>query len=88
MHTVTILFPQQTNTQEVYENLEINTGILTESISEAYSFDYDNGSGIEYNLHNTVDENKLRVHLVVLMYSLEGGINGFKIWITKNTYCI
>ena len=59
MHTVTILFPQQTNTQEVYENLEINTGILTESISEAYSFDYDNGSGIEYNLHNTVDENKL-----------------------------
>jgi peptidoglycan hydrolase-like protein with peptidoglycan-binding domain len=85
MHTVTILFPQQTNTQEVYENLEINTGILTESISEAYSFDYENGSGIEYNLHNTINENKLE-ELVeeITMRLFDLGLNDFELEISES----
>lgn len=85
MHTVTILFPQQTNTQKVYENLEINTGILTESISEAYSFDYDNGSGIEYNLHNTINENKLE-ELVeeITMRLFDLGYDNFELEISES----
>ena len=85
MHTVTILFPQQTNTQKVYENLEINTGILTESISEAYSFDYDNGSGIEYNLHNTINENRLE-ELVeeITMRLFDLGYGNFELEISES----
>jgi hypothetical protein len=84
MNTITIYFPSTTDIQKVYESVDITNGILTESITEAYSFDYEQGNGIEYVVDFAYNEQQLE-NLVedISMKLFDLGYDNFELEITE-----
>jgi peptidoglycan hydrolase-like protein with peptidoglycan-binding domain len=84
MNTLTIYFPSTIDVQKVYESVDITNGTLTESITEAYSFDYEQGNGIEYVIDFAYNEEQLQ-NLVedISMKLFDLGYDNFELEITE-----
>jgi len=84
MNTLTIYFPSTTDVQKVYESVDITNGTLTESITEAYSFDYEQGNGIEYVIDFAYNEEQLQ-NLVedISMKLFDLGYDNFELEISE-----
>ena len=86
MNTLTIYFPSTTDVQKVFESVHIDNGTLTESITEAYSFEYEQGNGIEYEIDFAYNEEQLQ-NLVedISMKLFDLGYEKFELEITEAT---